>query len=599
MSDKKKNGSSTHKGTGHPRRKSRDQPVHTAMPRAKPTPLSSPPPARAEPILNQNLKGDSTMYEEMPNLLSASAAVLANAQQANLDAAARTIELLTSAYARLWGMPTSDTLPADKRFADDAWKSNPAFDALKQAYLINSQWLADCADTIKDIDPELHHRAVFYTRQFANALSPANFPFTNPTVLEETVRTGGASLVRGMQNLVSDALDGKMSQVPTNAFKLGKDLAATPGKVIFRNKLIELIQYAPSTRLVHQIPLLMIAPWINKYYVLDLRPQNSMIKFLVDSGFTVFAISWKNPDGALRDLTWEDYMTLGPLDAVRVIKAITGTERVNMVGYCAGGLLLETIMAYWAAKGDPTPNSATYLAVHQDFDNVGDLACFISPPEVMFLEWLMSASGGYLDGKNMGAAFDLMRSNDLIWNYVVNNYWLGKDPPAFDILAWNSDTTRVPEALHSWYLRTFFLDKKLTTPNALTLLGEQIDLGKITTPTFALAMKEDHIVPWKSAFRIRDRISGPLQFTLAESGHIAGVINPPAAQARGYWCEDCAEPDPEAWLTACASKQQGSWWTDWAAWLDERSSRKVSPPAMGSPEFPPLEDAPGTYVFEK
>ncbi|MBI4787354.1 MAG: class I poly(R)-hydroxyalkanoic acid synthase [Chloroflexi bacterium] len=546
----------------------------------------------------ESTNGNSTMFEEMVAVMFGSAAALARAQQANLDASTRTFELMTNAYARLWGISTPEALPADKRFANDAWTKNPGFDMLKQAYLSNSRWLLDLAEGFKEIDPALYHRARFYTKQFTDALSPTNFPLTNPVVIEETVRTGGANLVRGAQNLFSDALEGKIRKVPDNAFVLGKDIAVTPGKVVYRNKLIELIQYTPATPKVHAVPILVMAPWINKYYVLDLRPKNSMIKYLVDSGFTVFAISWKNPDSSLRDLTWEDYMSLGALDAARVIKAITGTARVNMVGYCVGGVLLETVVAYWAAKGDLTANTATYLAVHQDFDNVGDLACFISPPEVTFLEWLMSASGGYLDGKNMGTTFDLLRANDLLWAYVVNNYMLGKDPPAFDILSWNADHTRVPETMHSYYLRNFFLAKKLTKPNGLTLLGEGIDLKKITTPSFVLAMAEDHIVPWKSAFKMRELVSGPLRFTLAESGHIAGVINPPEAKARGYWCEECETDDPDEWLNNCSQKRAGSWWPDWTAWLEKQSDKQVPPPPTGNAEFPPLIDAPGSYVLE-
>lgn len=538
------------------------------------------------------------MLDEMYHYLSGTAAAFQHAQEANLEAATRTLELMTNAYSRWWGLDPQPVMPADKRFANDAWSQNPALDTLKQTYLVGSRWMMDLAHSLRDVDPALHQRAVFYTKQFADALSPSNIPALNPAVVEQTVQTGGANLVAGMTNLVSDVLDGKIRQVPKGAFTLGKDIAVTPGQVVLRNKLIELIQYAPTTEKVNAIPILIIPPWINKYYILDLRPKNSMVKYLVDAGFTVFICSWKNPDSSLRDATWEDYMVQGPLDAVKAVQSITGAERVNMVGYCIGGILLETVSAHWAAKGDPVANTTTYLATHQDFDNVGDLACFISPPEVMFLDWLMTLSGGYLDGKNMGATFDFLRANDLLWSYVINNYYMGKEPAAFDILHWNSDNTRVPQTLHIYYLNKFFLEKRLAQPNGLTLLGTGIDLKKITTPTFAVAMAEDHIVPWKSAYKIRELVSGPVVFTLAESGHIAGVLNPPAARARGYWCENCDNPDPDKWLGQCSEHHVGSWWENWVDWLNANGNRKVAPPSMGNHEFPPLVSAPGTYVLE-
>jgi polyhydroxyalkanoate synthase len=560
-----------------------------------PTPI---PAALEKPPEPAHRKDSPEMLEEMFNVPIGLVEAIGNAQEANVLAATRTMELMSSAWGRLWGLPGSDVLAADRRFADDAWTSNPALDTLKQSYLITSRWLLDLADGLGEIDPILRQRAVFYTRQLTNASSPANLPWINPTVVAETIRTGGTNLWLGMQNLLSDLFEGRIEQVPKNSFTVGKDLAITPGHVVFRNKLVELIQYEPSTPQVFTKPILIIPPWVNKYYVLDLRPQNSMVKYLADSGFTVFMISWKNPDSSLRDLSWEDYMTLGPLDAIRVVKSITGSDQINLVGYCLGGLLLETVVAYLAAHNDPTPNTTTYFAVHQDFDNAGDLACFISHPEVAFLEWLMDQSGGYLDGRNMGATFNLLRPNDLIWNYVVNNYLMGKQPPVFDILYWNNDSTRVPERIHSFYLHKFFLEHKLNEPGGLKLLGAEIDLKKLTTPTFVVVGAEDHIVPWKSAFKMRDLVSGPLQFTLAESGHIAGIVNPPGAKARGYWCEDCTSSDPDEWLHSCARKQTGSWWTNWKGWLEKQSGDKVAPPSVGNADYPPLVKAPGTYVLE-
>jgi len=540
----------------------------------------------------------STFWTGMFEVAAKSTAALGQAQQAGMTAAMRSLELMTNTYARLWGQPAAEVLPADKRFSDDVWSENLAFDLMKQAYLITSRWMVDMADSFQELDPALHRRAAFYTKQFADALSPTNFALTNPEVLQETMRTGGANLVRGMQNLLADAQKRQISQVPEGSFAVGKSLAITPGKVVYRNQLIELLQYTPTTAAVHAVPILVIPPWINKYYVMDLRPENSMFKYLVDAGFTVFALSWKNPNGDMSDLDWEDYMAQGPLEALRVVKAITAAQRVNMIGYCLGGIMLETTLAYLAAVGDETANTATYFASHQDFNDVGDVAAFISDPEVRLLEWLMDLGGGYLDGRNMAATFNMLRANDLLWHYVINNYLLGKEPPAFDILYWNSDGTRIPKTVHSFLLRNFFLVNNLAKPDCLKLQGVGIDLQRITTPAYTVGASEYHIVPWRSAFKMRSLVNSPVRFVLADSGHIAGIINPPAQKKRGYWTNESATKDPEEWF-AGATKQQGSWWLDWVPWLEARSGDLVAPPPLGNAEFPPLMDAPGTYVLEK
>jgi polyhydroxyalkanoate synthase len=545
-------------------------------------------------------------WETTLQLANGWVAGIEQARQANLAAATRSLELMTNTYTRLWGRPAKGLLPADRRFTDDAWKTNLAFDWIKQAYLTAAQWMVDVADGLEELDPAIHRRAVFWTRQVADALSPANFALTNPVVLQETIRTGGANLVQGMLHFLSDAQKGRISHVPEGSFKVGKNLAITPGKVVYRSPLIELIQYTPTTEHVRAGPILVIPPWINKYYVMDMRPDNSMFKYLVDAGFTLFVISWKNPDSSMRHLDWEDYMAQGPLDALRVVKAITGAEPVNMVGYCVGGLMLEVTLAYMAAVGDKTANTATYFATHQDFTDAGDLAAFISDPDVRFLEWLMDISGGYLDGRNMGATFSMLRANDLIWRYVVNSYLMGEEPRAFDLLYWNGDGTRVPERVHSFLLRNLYLENRLIEPDRLTVQGVGIDVRRITTPTYAVASLRDHIVPWKGAFRVRELMGGPVRFVLTEGGHVAGIINPPAEKKRSYWtneskttprrAEDTA--DPEAWF-ANATEHQGSWWVDWIPWLEERSGEQITPPPMGSDEFPPLADAPGTYVLEE
>ncbi len=545
-----------------------------------------------------------SIWEGMFKLATGSMAAAAHTQRASIEAAMHSLQMMTNSYARLWGQPGEDVLPSDKRFHNEAWRENLAFDLIKQAYLITAQWMVDVADGLQDLDPDIHKRAVFYTRQFADAMSPTNFAATNPEVIEETIRTGGANLVRGIQNLVGDMQQGRISQVPKDAFEVGKDLACTPGKVIFRNKLIELIQYTPATEQVRAVPILVIPPWINKYYVMDLSPDNSMFNYLVEAGFTVFTISWKNPDTSLRDLDWEDYMALGPLEGLRVIKAITGSERVNMVGYCLGGIMLQVTLAYMAAVGDSAANTATYFAAHQDFDDVGDVAVFISDPEVRFLDWLMSISGGYLDGRNMAATFNTLRANDLLWHYVINNYLLGKTPPDFDLLYWNNDGTRVPQTVHMFLLRNFFLVNNMAKPDYLKMKGVGIDVSRITTPSYTVAAQGDHIVPWRGAFRMRQMVSGPIRLVLAESGHIAGIINPPAHKKRGYWInaesavtEKQPDFDPDAWFEG-ATHHKGSWWPDWVSWLEKQSGDLVPPPTLGSDEFPAIADAPGSYVLE-
>ncbi len=534
----------------------------------------------------------------------------AKVQQASWSAAMRYMELAAYAYSRALGRPAQEAAPSDSRFEDEAWRENLAFDLIKQNYLVAAQWLLEMTDGFEEVSPETQKRVRFWTQQAVDAMSPSNFALTNPVVLQETLRTGGMSLARGMQNLLADLQQGRLRMVPDGSFELGKDLACTPGKVVYRNELIELIQYTPTTTQVHAVPVLVIPPWINKYYVMDLRPANSMFKYLVDRALPSSPSAGRTrPRGdAALDMDFGDYMEKGPLAALRVVQAITGAERVNLVGYCAGGMLLQTTLAYLAAMGrDGSVASATLFAAHHDFSDVGDIGVFISQPDVQFLELLMKASGGYLDGRNLAATFSMLRSNDLLWHFVVHNYLLGKEPPAFDMLFWNGDGTRVPAPVHSFMLREFFLGNKLKQPGGISLLGTGIDVSKITTPVYAVAGSTDHIVPWRGAFQIRQSLAGArsgdlrpssVRFVLAESGHIAGIINPPAAHKRSYWTNDDPTADPEQWL-AGATQHPGSWWVDWTAWLAERSGEQVAPPAQGNADYPVLADAPGAYVLEK
>lgn len=535
-------------------------------------------------------------WARMVEMMSGSLTAMWQAQQATMNATLRTLELMSQAYARVWGLPAEDVMPADSRFKDSAWSENPALDTLKQTYLVASQWMVEAMEGVKHVDPALGQRVAFWTRQAADALSPTNYPLTNPVVVQETIRTGGANFARGLRNFFSDLQRGRVSQVPADAFRVGQDLAITPGQVVYRNPLIELLQYAPSTNKARAVPILVIPPWINKYYVMDLRPENSMFKYLVDAGFTVFVISWRNPDESVLDLEWADYMEMGPLEALRAVRAITAAERVNMIGYCLGGIMQEVTLAYLAARGEEAANTATYFATHQDFRNVGDISAFISEPEVRMLEWLMTVRGGYLDGRNMAATFNMLRSNDLLWRYVIYNYMIGQEPPAFDILYWNNDGTRVPGRVHSFLIRKFFLENKLREANGIELRGVGIDVRRITTPTYCVAATADHIVPWDGSFRIREMVGGPVRFILTEGGHIAGIINPPGDKKRTYWSNEDETNDPQTWL-AGATQHQGSWWEDWLSWMKKHSGKLVAPPSLGSAEYPPLMDAPGSYVL--
>jgi polyhydroxyalkanoate synthase subunit PhaC len=399
-----------------------------------------------------------------------------------------------------------------------------------------------------------------------------------------------------MEHLLRDVQAGQIKMTDTDAFAPGRNLALTPGQVIARNQLIELIQYAPTTEKVYAFPLLFIPPWINKYYILDMQPQNSLIKFLVDQGFTVFVISWKNPDASMEAIGFEDYLTLGPLNALNVIQEITGSPKVNPIGYCIGGTLLSMALPYLAAKKADTVHCATFFVSLQDFTEVGDTSVFIDEPQVRYAEGQMMERG-YLDSRSMATMFNLLRANDLIWSNVVNNYLLGKEPPAFDLLYWNADGTRMTRAAHSFYLRNTYLENNLIKPRTIVLKGVPIDLGKIRQDIYAVGAEQDHIVPWKSAWRISQLSGGQVRFVLGGSGHIAGAISPPS-KGRGYWTNDKPVKNAVEWLES-AESHKGSWWGDWLEWLKPRSGEQVAPPPVGDTAHPPITPAPGTYVLEK
>src|SRR5436305_7133059 len=510
-------------------------------------------------------------------------------------------QLMAGTALKFWGgdqhvSPVIEPEKGDKRFSAPDWQQNAVFDALKQSYLLAATTLLKSARGIERLDEHQQHKLMFYLRQFLDAISPTNLMFTNPQVIHETISTGGQNMVKGMEHLLRDFKSGQIKMTDTDAFAPGRNLALTPGQVIYRNKLIELIQYAPTTEQVYTIPLLFIPPWINKYYILDMQPQNSFIKFLVDSGFTVFIISWKNPDALMEEITFEDYMTLGPLTALDVVKEISGSQKVNIVGYCIGGTLLAMVLSYLAALGDKTANSATFFVSLLDFREVGDTAVFIDEPQVTYIEGQMMERG-YLDSRSMASMFNMMRANDLIWSNVVNNYLLGKEPPAFDLLYWNNDGTRMARAAHSFYLRHTYLDNDLVKPGHVSLKGVPIDLGQIRQDVYGGGTEQDHIVPWRSAWRITQLARGKSRFAVGGSGLIAGVVNPPS-KGRGYWTNPHKAATPDEWLAA-ATHQSGSWWTDWVEWLRPRSGGKVAPPSMGNAAHPPVTPAPGKYVLEK
>jgi poly[(R)-3-hydroxyalkanoate] polymerase subunit PhaC len=512
------------------------------------------------------------------------------------------LQLSTASMQRLMGgeaPPVVEPEPGDNRFKDPDWSANPYFDFWKQSYLITTRWLEDLLERTEGLDERTRQRAEFYLKQVASALSPSNFPLTNPEVLRETFASSGNNLVQGMTNLVHDMEKSgdilSISQTDTEAFEVGRNIATSPGKVIFQNDILQLIQYAPSTDSVYQRPLLIVPPWINKFYILDLGPQKSFIRFAVSKGFTVFVVSWVNPDTRLAHKSFEDYMTEGILSATDAVKRETGSDKVNVIGYCVGGTLLGTTLAYLAARGDEPFASATFFAAQVDFTKAGDLMLFIDDAQLKALEEMM-AERGYLDGSRMATVFNLLRPKDLIWPYIINNYMLGKKPFPFDLLFWNQDSTRMPAANHSFYLREFYHENKLAR-GQMSIAGVKLDLGKVKLPIYELCAKEDHIAPAKSVFIGSKLFGGPVTYVLAGSGHIAGVINPPDRPKYQYWTNDKKAATLEAWLEG-AREHPGSWWPHFADWLAKHSGGQVKARTPGQ-NLGVIEDAPGRYVKVK
>jgi polyhydroxyalkanoate synthase len=486
----------------------------------------------------------------------------------------------------------------DKRFADPDWQENPLFDVIKQSYLLTSNWLNDLVASVDEIDPMEKRRAEFFMKMLTDAFSPSNFLISNPVALKELLATDGESLVRGMENFAADLRRGNgdlaIAQTDYEQFEIGRNVATAPGKVVFRNELIELIQYSPATEQVRQIPLVIFPPWINKFYILDLRPENSMIRWLTGQGITVFLASWVNPDARLSTKTFEDYMRQGVYEGTAAAMRQCGTPHVNAVGYCIGGTLLGVSLAHMAAKGVSPVQSATFFAAQQDFSEAGDLLLFTNEAWLAELERKMDEGGGVLSGQAMAETFNMLRSNDLIWSFFVNNYLMGKDPKPFDLLYWNSDQTRMPKSLHLFYLRKFYVENALSR-GELVIDGETLDLGKVRVPIYMQSSKEDHIAPVRSVYKSARLFGGPVNFMMAGSGHIAGVINAPVAKKYQYWTNPALPETFEQWQ-AGAEEHPGSWWPNWIEWLQARSGPLVPARDPAAGPLPVICDAPGEYV---
>jgi polyhydroxyalkanoate synthase len=488
--------------------------------------------------------------------------------------------------------------PDDRRFLHSDWDENPVFDYIKQSYLMTSKWMINTVRETDGLDDETARKVDFYTRQFIDAMAPTNFALTNPEVLRETVDSKGQNLVNGLSNLLDDLEKGKgqlrIKHVEDDAFELGVTVATSPGKVVFQNELFQLLQFSPLTEKVRKTPLVIVPPWINKYYILDLREKNSFIKWATEQGHTVFVVSWVNPDAALAQKTFEDYMLDGPVAAIGAACDAASTDKVNVIGYCIGGTMTAAALAYMAEKGDDRVASATFFTTLVDFEEPGELGVFIDEEQIASLEDKM-AERGYLEGSEMASTFSMLRANDLIWSFVINNYLLGKEPFPFDLLFWNADSTRMPAVMHSFYLRKMYQENALVQPGGLELGGVKIDLRKIKLPVYILSTKEDHIAPWESTFSATQLYSGDTKFVLASSGHIAGVVNPPISNRYSYRTNTKKTTTPAEWLDG-AKEHAGSWWPDWDKWVKKFAGGAVAARVPGSGKLKAIEDAPGSYV---
>jgi polyhydroxyalkanoate synthase len=509
------------------------------------------------------------------------------------------MRLWQASWLKMLGMESpavAEPAKSDWRFKDDEWSKNFLFDYIKQSYLLAARHIQHAVSQVEGLSPESEKKVEFFTRQYVDALAPSNFLLTNPQVLRETLATGGQNLVRGLANLLADIEKGggelRISMTDESAFQLGRNVATSPGKVVYQNDLMQLIQYQPTTAQVYRRPLVIIPPWINKYYILDLRESNSFIRWATAQGHTVFVLSWVNPDARLAQKGFDDYMLEGPLAALDAVERATGEREVNFIGYCLGGTLLGAALAYLAAKKDERVKTATFFVSLLDFSQPGELGVFIDEPQVQSLERKMNERG-YLEGSEMASTFNLLRANDLVWSFVVNNYLLGKDPFPFDLLYWNADSTRMPARMHSFYLRNMYIRNAMGRAGGISLAGVPIDLSKVRLPSYFISTVEDHIAPWKTTYKGSRYLGGPVRFVLGGSGHIAGIVNPPAAKKYHYWTNEANPPTADEWF-ATAIKHPGSWWEDWQKWIDAQNGPDRVP--ARTPQNP-LEDAPGSYAM--
>jgi len=491
--------------------------------------------------------------------------------------------------------PVVHARPGDKRFSAKDWHENQIFDFVRQSYLLTAKYLMEAVQDVHGLSPKEKAKAEFFTRQFIDAVSPSNFLLTNPQAIRTTIEQKGQNLLKGLENLLEDLGQGRIAMTDYSAFEVGRNVAVTPGKVVFENPLFQLIQYAPATETVYEVPLVIIPPWINKFYILDLTAEKSMVRWLVDQGITVFMISWVNPDSAHRETKFEDYALEGVLAALKAVRTVTGVKHAQVIGYCVAGTLLAATLAYLARTGEAGQIAgATFFTAQVDFSEAGDLCVFVDDPQLESID-KATAETGYTDASYMATTFNLLRSNDLIWSYVVNNYLLGKDPFPFDLLYWNSDATRMPRAMHLYYLRNMYLENNLVKPDTLAFDGVPLDLRLVKTPVFVQAGREDHIAPPQSVYKMRHHFTGPITFMLAGSGHIAGVVNPPASKKYQYWTNPELPADYADFVKG-ATEHPGSWWPFWLEWLTPQLGAKVPARTPGAGKLKAIEDAPGRYV---
>jgi polyhydroxyalkanoate synthase subunit PhaC len=558
---------------------------------------------RPNPVLDE-AKTQMTPMEQVSKTLGAVAQSYMSDPQKLMDAQMQLWNHYTQLWQNTWAKvlgqpaaPVAEPARSDKRFKDKDWQEHTVFDFLKQFYLISANWAQDMVKNAEGVDEHTKRKARFYVEQIANAVSPSNFAFTNPEVLRTTLSSNGANLIEGLKNLQQDMKtpDGRLriKQTDMKAFEIGRNIAMTPGKVVFRNETFELIQYSPTQEQTYQYPLVIFPPWINKFYILDLNAKKSFVKWAVDQGLTVFIVSWVNADAEQARKSFSDYMREGFLEAIQAAQDATGSPKVNVIGYCIGGTLTAASLGWMAAQNDTRVNSATFFTTQVDFEKAGDLLVYVDEEQVKWIEDRM-ADKGYLPGTRMADAFNLLRSNDLIWSYVINNYMLGKEPMPFDLLFWNADSTRMPAGVHSFYLRECYMANKLSQ-GKMVLDNVRIDLKKVKMPVYNLAAREDHIAPLPSVFRLGRFFGGPTRLVVSGSGHIAGVVNPPDAKKYQYWTNDKWSPTLEEWLKG-ATEHAGSWWPDWAEWMADKSGPKVEAPVPGSGKLKVIEDAPGSYV---